>query len=102
MKNSKLTPTKGEWRVTCSTTMRFPYDYKVSDTQESDEEMESNRKLISDAGNTFTETGLTPSELLLQRNELLESLILITKQIGFEPEEEYGIKALSVINKISK
>lgn len=31
-------------------------------------------KLLSDAGNTYNQTQLTPSEILSQRNELLDEL----------------------------
>jgi hypothetical protein len=37
-------------------------------------EMESNAELIADTFNTYNETPILPSELLKQRNELLEAL----------------------------
>ena len=44
------------------------------------EEGKSNAKLIADAGTTANKCGLLPSELLAQRDDLLEALISILEK----------------------
>lgn len=78
--------TKGEWflKNRCG-------GYRIKDNEQrdvcdiysfassiSDEEAAANAKLIADAGTTANKCGLMPSELLEQRNDLLEALIDIT------------------------
>lgn len=45
----------------------------------SGDEMKANAKLIAEAGNVANQTGLTPMQLLEQRNEMLEALLEIIK-----------------------
>lgn len=47
----------------------------------SEEEMASNALLAADAGATYHATGLTPSELAAQRDELLETLKYVLSEI---------------------
>ena len=48
----------------------------------SDDELEADAKLIADAGTTANKCGLLPSELLEQRNELLDALKRVEKSIN--------------------
>jgi len=51
----------------------------------------ANAKLIADAGTTANECGLLPSELLSQRNEMLEMLEILTFTPAFEQvKKDYG------------
>lgn len=107
--------TKGEWKVVgvdyptieskseeCITN---PTIASVSTSFRSREEGLSNAKLIADAGTTINKCGLLPSELLEQRNELLESLksmLNIFNRNLFEGEVGYNVceKAKQTINKV--
>lgn len=73
------------------------------------EETEANANLIAEAFNVANECGLTPAQLLEQRNELLEALDKLTEGANFflaangkEVYEKYGHlieKAITAINK---
>ena len=55
-------------------------------------EAESNTKLITDAGNTYNKCGVLPSDLLEQRDELLEALnysIRFIKRCPLINEDQY-------------
>ena len=75
--NTELKITKGVWRnpegttfITCGSKQMIDYaGYKTTE-----EEDDANAQLIIDAGNTIQSCGLLPSQLLKQRNELLEAL----------------------------
>lgn len=91
MKNSKHT--KGEWNYDINANKGF--DIFVKDTiktianvlhkdvsyMPTEEEAIANCKLIVDAANTTTKSGLLPSELLEQRDELMEALIELSKLV---------------------
>ena len=51
----------------------YPYVFS-EDKEKCIEILEANAKLIADAGTTASESGLMPSELLKQRNEMLKAL----------------------------
>lgn len=71
-----------------------------------EEEAEANAKLIVEAGTITNKYGLTPSQLLEQRNELLEALIYLIKCNTidrFRCEINDAIdKANNTINKATK
>jgi len=84
--SNKLDITKGEWKshqqnsgdMYISSEDWFNF-IKVSfvhdaNTENHREQCLNNSKLICDAGNTYNQTPLLPSELLRQRNELIEVL----------------------------
>jgi hypothetical protein len=50
------------------------------------EEIAANAKLIADAGNTANKCGLLPSELLEQRNDLLEALQVLIGDVDRHPK----------------
>ena len=58
---------------------------------------EDNAKLICDAGNTYQKCGLLPSELLKQRDELLQTLQQIERGVTGLP-----LQALQTIDSIEK
>jgi hypothetical protein len=75
----KLNITKGEWKKhyfgengnrQCRIHSPSPTIVKVLQIDEAD----ANSDLITDAGTTYNNTPILPSELLKQRNELLEAL----------------------------
>jgi hypothetical protein len=84
-----LNITKGEWKadrdnvysiqpkitadIICESPKKEYHSYSFWD---------DNSKLISDAGTTYNTTPILPSELLKQRNELLEALKVIQKQFN--------------------
>ena len=61
------------------------------------EEMHANAMLIADAGNTYQQCGLLPSELLEQRDELLQTLKQIERGVTGLP-----LQALQIIDSIEK
>ena len=68
-----------------------------------DKEAEANAKLIADAGTTYNTTPILPSELLKQRNELLEALEMCAQDfcngnIQNNPSSETRIKVFDVLN----
>ena len=66
------------------------------------EEQQCNAKLIADAGTTANKCGLLPSELLDQRNELLEACICSFKtfiSIGVTMEAEIMVELNNAIKK---
>lgn len=105
---SSLKITKGTWRCAdgfdCITTSRLgiiegskiiceikphpSFDY-------SGEEAKANAQLLVDAGNVYQECGLTPTQLLEQRNSLMETLkeLVELKKMKFNdgeyPSDEY-------------
>ncbi len=64
------------------------------------EEQKINAQLFVDAGNTIQEFGLLPSELLKERNELLEMVALLSNSGHLD--EYYQNKADALISKITK
>ena len=111
--------TKGEWNVK-KYKMTFPSALKWQIINENDdalfevhlaesnEAMEANAKLIADAGTTANKCGLMPSELLEQRNDLLEALqhgFYLADKIQMPTESElieFKIKAKQAIEKALK
>lgn len=92
--------TKGEWWYEHQTlknkygTEYFRINSELSDDNGIDEfihvygitkeETEANAKLIVEAGNVANESGLTPRQLLEQRNEMLEALEWFVKRCEAE------------------
>jgi hypothetical protein len=77
-----LNITKGECKVKTNYKNPFSDDtiYRIAGNDgfsHSIKEMESNAELIADTLNTYNDTPILPSELLKQRNELLEALTAI-------------------------
>jgi hypothetical protein len=73
----KLNITKGKCKVKTNYKNPFSDDtiYRIAGNDgfsHSIKEMESNAELIADTFNTYNDTPILPSELLKQRNELLE------------------------------
>ena len=119
MKDLKIT--KGEWEVNHDRTPNgisaiAEHIAIVSDewdiacvftdiTEEGDEE-KNNAILIADAGNTAQLCGLLPSELLKQRDELLEAAKGIAELLPLTPTQEEWtnacVKLESVITKIEE
>lgn len=103
MKDLKIT--KGVWEV-----KEFPLNNdlvgisggrNVCKMLNWDEESEANARLIAEAGNVTNETGLTPRELLNQRNELLEALNLINGLCADASNTEFPKINTGLIAKIS-
>jgi hypothetical protein len=65
------------------------------------EEAKANAELIADAFNTTNESGLTPSQLHKQNQELLEALITINGKCADASNIEYGKLNIGEIAKIS-
>ncbi len=90
MKNSKIT--QGHWSISHGDTGLYIESEKSNFISiKNNEEVMANAELISDAGNTFNKTGLTPSELLLQRDYLLEAcnaFVELFKDSDMRPEDE--------------
>ncbi|AGO48355.1 hypothetical protein Phi10:1_gp014 [Cellulophaga phage phi10:1] len=63
-----------------------------------DKEGVANAKLIVDAGNTSNKCGLLPSELLKQRNELLEVLEVIENDDNSIPEKIWELRNKAIQN----
>lgn len=82
---TKLTPTQGAWGIAreyheegmeiyVATPLKWISVIKAFNYT-SIEEAEDNAELICDAGNTFQKCHLLPSQLLQQRDELMEALM---------------------------
>lgn len=63
------------------------------------QEMGANATIISDAFDTISECGIYPSELLKQRNELLETLIEVRKHMTAHIPEKVFDMVDDVIEK---
>lgn len=71
----KLNITPGEWYIgelRNNIYSKKEYNFKVSIYQETEYDKYDNLILIADAGTTYNQCGLLPSELLKQRDELLK------------------------------
>ncbi len=75
------TNTHGGWRcpetdvtIFSGGTIIAAYSTGYAEYPANDKENEANASLMADAGNTYHATGLTPSELAAQREELLAAL----------------------------
>jgi hypothetical protein len=74
---SEMNITKGEWLVSKVNDTLVIDEHKneisitLGEYDEEYEKMEANAKLIAEAGTVANETGLTPRQLLEQRDELL-------------------------------
>ena len=82
----KLEITRGEWRVTNEKNENcFIHPFlgaavaRIYTSNEHSDEAQANAILIADAGTTANKCQLLPSELLVQRDELLEALVRITE-----------------------
>mgnify|MGYP000883424698 CR=1 FL=1 len=89
MKDLKIT--KGEWvgvEYAGHYSLQVAPFYGARDLLDEDKtnEAEANMKLCCDAGNTAQKCGLLPSELLKQRDELLEALKKLVHLHGCEQE----------------
>lgn len=109
----KTKHTKGQWEVTNEHDALYVYsssgDYiSTIVLSESIEEGEANAKLIAEAGTVASECGLTPRQLLEQRNELLKALELSARTIdtmmmtGGRPSSEILKKIKEAIKKATK
>ena len=91
--------TKGEWSIDTADAIKIKAEdgsniailthltnFKRRDT----DEVERNAMLIADAGNTAQKCGLLPSELLQQRDELREALILAEGLIDMASDQEWA------------
>ncbi len=73
----KFRGTTGDWEITDISETRICInnsDIDVWCLNSTEEEMNANAQLIADAGTTANKCGLLPSELLKQRDELIEAL----------------------------
>ena len=101
MKELKIT--KGEWELEekphHGLIMIGVYGYVFAEVYaneyETSGECEANANLIAEAGNVANETGLTPRELLEQRNELLEAL---KEMVRVAKNYEVGDYSTSIYN----
>jgi hypothetical protein len=77
-----MKPTEGEWKAEREEEFRFEItsqddthiatlDWHWSGEDPEFRELEANANLIAEAGTVYHETGLTPREILAQRDELL-------------------------------
>jgi hypothetical protein len=111
MENLKIT--KGKWKVTTESDGQLHIasvdnsdvittincgSYDNGKTYEPDETEKANANLIVEAGNIANDTGLTPLQLLCQRNEMLAMLISLRgikprhpdhAESTFKSKEEY-------------
>jgi hypothetical protein len=100
--------TKGEWVVSHKLSIQVDPNeplrtMTICQVFGNDEESKVNAKLISDAGTTASKCGLFPSEILAQRNEMLEALMIV-KQKGLTSiyTAEEKSKIMSAIKKATK
>jgi hypothetical protein len=101
--------TKGEWKVvgidyptiesTSEECRTNPTIASVLSSFRSREEALANAQLIADAGTTINKCDLLPSELLEQRNLLLEALIRIRKSIKNQKLESNFGHTLSYVDE---
>lgn len=105
--------TKGDWKFSTENTSETDvtscthriceckhYDSQITDLLEPNiEEGLANAQLIVDAGNTINKCDLLPSELLEQRNLLLEALIRIRKSIKNQKLESNFGHTLSYVDE---
>ena len=73
--------------IICTLTSPFKYNGQDERYDMELEEQRENQKLIVDAFNTINECDLLPSELLSQRNEMLE---MLEKVLSLKSLIEYG------------
>lgn len=110
--------TKGEWKVvgidyptiesTSEECRTNPTIASVVSSFRSREEALANAQLIADAGTTISKCDLLPSELLEQRNELLQALKLMklcsnydeAKKLHGNSDKHWTSKIDEVINKV--
>ena len=92
--------TKGKWEVSKSGNPTFNKCVIAEDggsvcfiTNWSDDEHTA--KLIADAGTTTNKCGLFPSELLEQRNELLEALKEVRSDLFYQISSKFGSEKAS-------
>jgi hypothetical protein len=80
-----MKPTEGEWKAEREEEFRFEItsqddvhiatlDWPWSGEDPEFRELEANANLIAEAGTVYHETGLTPREILAQRDELLAAI----------------------------
>lgn len=105
--------TKGDWKFSTKTTSETDvtssthriceckhYDSQIASLLEPTlEEGLANAQLIVDAGNTINKCDLLPSELLEQRDVLLEALIKIRKSIKNQKLESNFGHTLSYVDE---
>jgi hypothetical protein len=70
-------------RIICDVRYNTDHDNQGWGTNNSIELWEGNADLITDAGNTANKCGLLPSELLEQRDELLNVLIWVRRKYEY-------------------
>ena len=70
-------------RIICDVSYDTDHDSQGWGTNNSIELWEANAKLITDAGNTAQKCGLLPSELLEQRDELLNTLKWVRRKYEY-------------------
>lgn len=90
---SEFKPTKGEWKIS-----KGEVCYKSKEDDQSygmlcplDIGDEANMELIADAGNTYHATGMTPSQLADQRDELISRLNLIFHMCSMHGDFRNGV-----------
>lgn len=108
----KLNITKGKWVLNPRyNIIQDEKEYGIAQINGAmnEDEWINNAKLIVDAGNTYNKCGLSASELLEQRNELLAALKLMTIQLNQWATQEEGTigkewanKALNAIKNCEK
>jgi len=71
----------------------------------SEDELKANAELIAEVGSVANQTGLTPRELLAQRNELLKALMELSEAVKphvFKLGVRHGFHEIVVLNAADK
>lgn len=85
---------KGHWDISGDGWVQFGRVWNIKDSLNPHFRIEShaNAQLIADAGTTANKCGLLPSELLEQRDMLLDSLKYIEAYLMLDNQKEFVIK----------
>ena len=85
MEKKNITP--GQWKVAHIYYVQSSFEGNVFSICDTDSENESDAELIAEAGTVFHESGLTPRELLTQRNELRKVCAEMLNEIYSAPKD---------------
>ena len=106
----KLNITKGKWELITLRTNPFNNDsmYFIStngNKTHSIKECEDNAELIADAGNTYQECELLPSELLSKLENIQQSLTELYYQVSAVKQDKNGnanINTMLILSELNK
>jgi hypothetical protein len=101
---NKLNITQGEWSAVNHLDVTDDFcihsqGTKICELPNLSKENQANAKLIADAGTTYNTTPILPSELLKQRNELLDALrVMLDGSNAPEWKKEMALKTIKNCN----